>query len=197
MKTILFPLFLVTALLIGASTYAETGENIAIHYGRVSDEAPVNVKNHTGEGALIGGMLGVMTSGIYNTGKKVGNIGFGAATGAATGAAVEAIGEWRMKGIRFTIESVEGETLHIITDQTGVQIGNCVAIEVVDKHANLRRVSDVYCEVVPDVEDNPHLKSRAKQSASECLEAKKALLGAKEGEELEQAKRRVQALCDT
>jgi len=197
MKTILFSVFLVMIILGGSSTYAETGENIAIHYGRVSAETPVNVKNHTGEGALIGGVLGAMTSGIYDTGKKAGNIGLGAAAGAATGVAVEVIGEWRMKGIRFTIESVEGEPLHIITDQTGVQIGNCVAIEVVDKHANLRRVSDVYCEAVVETKDDPHLKSRAKQSAAACLEAKKALLGAEEGKELEQAKRRVQALCDT
>lgn len=197
MKNILYSMLLTTALLSGSHVYAESETKETIHYGRVSTEAPVDVKNHTGEGALIGGVFGAMTSGVYHTGKTARNIGLGSAIGAATGAGLEHFGEWRVKGTRFTIESVEGETLHIITDQTGVRIGDCVAIEVIDKHANLRRVSDAYCEAAAGVGSDPHLKERAKQSAAACHQAKKALLQAKEGKDLEQAKLRVRALCDT
>ena len=197
MKTILYFILLTIALLGGSRVYAEAGKDVTIHYGRVSTEAPVDVKNHTKEGALIGGVFGAITSGVYHTGTTTGNIGLGSAVGAATGAGLEHFGEWRMKGTRFTVESVEGETLHIITDQTGVRIGDCVAIEVVDKHANLRRVSDAYCEASADLGSDPHLQDRAKQSAAACRQAKKVLLKAKDGEELEQAKQRVRALCDT
>ena len=195
--TIFFRYCLLTAaVLSGNNVRAQSDEQMSIHYGRVTEEAQVNVKSHTGEGALIGGLLGAASSGIWNTGSATGNVLAGSATGAATGAAVEYVGEWRMKGMRYTIESVAEGALHIITDQTGVRIGDCVAIEATAKHANLRRVSDAYCETAPGAGDH-HLDRRAQQAAADCHRAKKVLLSAEIGAELEQAKRRVRALCDT
>ena len=197
LKSMLRACLLAVAILTGNHLLADSGEQVSIHYGRVTGEAPVDVKNHTGEGALVGGLLGAATSGMWNTGSATGDVLTGSAVGAATGAAVEYLGEWRMKGTRYTVESIEEGILHIITDQTGVNIGDCVAIEATAKHANIRRVSDVYCETAEDGVRDDHLDRRAKQSAADCHQAKKALLGAEAGEELEQAKRRVRALCDT
>ena len=169
---------------------AESGNSIDIQYGRVSEEKAVDVKNHVGEATLFGGTLGAA---IYNTGSRTANV----ATGAAIGAGVESLGEWRMKGTRYTIDTIKGGDIHIITDQTGIHVGDCVGIEATAKHANLRRVSDTYCESASTGVDDHHLDARAKKAADDCYLAKKALLGAEGKEELEAAKRRVRALCDT
>ncbi|HFD79606.1 MAG TPA: hypothetical protein ENK05_04305 [Gammaproteobacteria bacterium] len=179
------------------ASQVQAAEPIDIHYGRVTAEAPVDVKNHVGESALVGGVLGSLTARLWNTGSATGDVVTGSAVGAATGAAVESIGEWRMKGVRYTVESVKEGELHIITDQTGVRVGDCVAIESSRDHANIRRVSDVYCEAAQSGVTDQHLHERVKRSAGVCYQAKKALLGAQSAEELEQAKRRVRALCDT
>jgi hypothetical protein len=186
----------ISVLLLGHSVHAEPEEVMSIYYGRVTEAEQVDVKSHTGEGALIGGLLGAATYNMYSTGKLAGDLIMGTGIGAATGAGVEYLGEWRMKGTRYTIESTEDGVLHIITDQTGVRAGDCVAIEATSKHANLRRVSDVHCESPQKVGTDPHLDDHAKQSATACYEAKKALLGAETDADLEQAKRRVRALCD-
>jgi hypothetical protein len=73
-----------------------------------------------------------------------------------------------MKGTRYTIGSVKEGVLHIITDQKGIRIGDCVAIEATSKHAILRRVSDVYCESASDGMSDSQLDLRAKQSAKDC-----------------------------
>ena len=98
---------------------------------------------------------------------------------------------------RAEIESVNQGSLHIITDQTGVDVGDCVAIEASVQHANIRRVSDVYCEAISGIGDDQHLEMKAKESAADCHQAKKSLLSAETIEDVESAKRRVQALCDT
>lgn len=184
-----------TCLMAGAA-HASEGD-IDIHYGRVTAAAEVDVKDHTGEGALVGGTLGVATAGMWGTGSAAGNAIMGSGVGAATGYAAEYFGEQRMKGTRYTVETMAEGTLHIITNQEGVDIGDCVAVEATLEHANLRRVSEVYCESAATVEEDSHLDTRAAKSAAECYEAKKALLGAEGAESIKQATRRVRALCDT
>ena len=183
--------------LMAMHAQAETTEDMSIHYGRVTEATPVDVKNHVGEGAMVGGLLGTATAGMWGTGSATGNVLMGSTVGAATGAAIEYFGESRMKGTRYTVESVKEGVLHIITDQRGVHIGDCVAIEATSKHANLRQVSDVYCETASVGVNDSNLDSRAKQLANDCYEAKRALLGAETKEQVEQAKRRVRANCDT
>ncbi len=189
LKFMLYPIVLATSVLV-QHVHAASDDSMNIQYGRVSGEKAVDVKNHVGEATLIGGTLGAA---IYNTGSRTGNV----VTGAALGAGVEALGEWRMKGTRYTIDAIRGEDIHIITDQTGIHVGDCVAIEATAKHANLRRVSDTYCESVSAGVEDHHLDARTKKAAADCYLAKKALIGAEGAEELEAAKRRVRALCDT
>ena len=180
-----------------ASAVHGAGDEMDIHYGRITAAAEVDVKDHTGEGALIGGTLGIATAGMWGTGSATGNAIMGSGVGAATGYAVEYFGEQRMKGTRYTVETMGEGTLHIITDQEGVDTGDCVAVEATLEHANLRRVSEVYCESATTVKEDTHLDSLAEKSAAECYQAKKALLAAEGAELIEQATRRVRALCDT
>jgi len=194
---LLRPLIAITFVLAWPRVHADTTDTISIVYGRVTDEAAVVVEDHAKEGALVGGLLGVATSSLISSGSTTGNVLAGSAIGAATGAGGEYLGEWRMQGTRYSIESVDQESLHIITDQTGVGVGDCVAIEASVKHANIRRVSDVYCEAVSAIGKDQHLEMKAKESAADCHQAKKSLLNAETTEDLESAKRRVQALCDT
>ena len=191
------PFIAITFILGWTNIHADTEDTITIVYGRVTDNAAVDVENHVKEGALVGGLLGVATASVMNTGSATGDVLAGSATGAATGAAIEYLGEWRMKGTRYSIASVNQGSIHIITDQTGVGVGDCVAIEASVKHANIRRVSDVYCEAISGIGDDQHLEMKAKESAADCHQAKKSLLSAETTEDLESAKRRVQALCDT
>lgn len=178
------------------SLHAEEEKDMSIHYGRIAGAEEVDVKKHTGEAALVGGTLGAMTYKMYNTGKTSGNLLLGSAAGAATGAGIEALGEWRMKGTRYAVETVDVGVLHIITDHTSVQVGDCVAIEANSKHANLRKVSDVYCESSAEVMNDPHINGKAKQAAGDCVVAKKGLLASETADELDQAKRRIRAFCD-
>ncbi|HHH43111.1 MAG TPA: hypothetical protein ENK49_03155 [Gammaproteobacteria bacterium] len=179
-----------SAMLLACNVAAAPGDTMNIQYGRVAAEKAVDVKNHVGEATLIGGTLGAA---IYNSGSRTGNV----VTGAVLGAGVEALGEWRMKGTRYTIDTVRDEEIHIITDQTGIRVGDCVAIEATARHANLRRVSDTYCESASAGVEDHHLDARARKAAADCYMAKKALIGAEGEAEVEAAKRRVRALCDT
>lgn len=183
------------ALLGGFPSQAAEPTDINITYGRITSSAPVDVESHTGKAALVGGLLGAATSGMMGTGSAAGDIILGSAAGAATGGGIEYWGEQRMKGTRFSIETTGAQTIHIISDQEGLDTGDCVAIEATPDHTNMRPVSAVYCEEHTSVQADEHLNNAAQSTAAQCREAKMQLINAQSADAVASAKTRVRALC--
>ena len=131
------------------------------------------------------------------TGSATGDAVTGGAVGAGSMVAMEKWGQHRIGGTQYDVSLTSGESLQIITDQAGIDIGDCVAVEATEKHANLRRVSTVHCDAGSAGWQDSHVQANAKKAAADCQQAKRALLSAATDEEVKLAVRRAQALCDT
>ena len=79
----------------------------------------------------------------------------------------------------------------MVTDQGGMRVGDCVAVERGD-YNNIRRVSDVAC-----TDDSVEVYEEHQEDADECVVAKRELLAAEDDAAIDRAARKVRVLCDT
>ena len=171
-------------------------QGMQIQYGRVIAQRAVQVEDHSAAAGLVGGLIGVVTFQGFS-GSAAGDAITGGAVGTGGTVALEKWGQHRMGGTQYDLLLVSGESLQLITDQTAIDIGDCVAVEASEEHANLRRVSEVHCDSESGDWQDPHVQANAAKAAAECQEAKRALLSAATDEEIQAAARRARALCDT
>jgi outer membrane lipoprotein SlyB len=186
----------VLPLLLAMSPAFAGEQQIKIYYGLVSAHRPVSVEDNTTTVALIGGLIGVAAFQGFS-GSLAGDAIAGGAFGAGSGTALEKWGQSRVSGIQYDVTLVDGGSLQIVTDQEDIDIGDCVAVEADEEHANLRRVSTVHCAPANADWHDEGVHANAMKSAADCREAKRALLSADSAEEIEAAAKRAQALCDT
>ena len=170
--------------------------HMQIQYGTVNAQRSVSVTDHSASAGLVGGLIGVASFQGF-TGSATGDAVTGGAVGAGSMVAMEKWGQHRIGGTQYDVSLTSGESLQIITDQSGIDIGDCVAVEATEKHANLRRVSGVHCEPGSAGWQDPHVQASAEKAAADCRLAKRALLSADTDDEVEAAARRARALCDT
>jgi hypothetical protein len=171
-------------------------QNMQIQYGKVFAQRAVQVEDHSAAAGLVGGLIGVVAFQGFS-GSAAGDAITGGAVGAGGSVALEKWGQDRIGGTQYDVELISGESLQLITDQTAIDIGDCVAVEASEEHANLRRVSDVHCDSENGGWQDPHVQTNAAKAAADCQEAKRALLSAATDEEIQAAARRARALCDT
>lgn len=161
-------------------------------HGEITSLTPVD-PHHDHVGTLLAGLVGVAAfRGV--TGSATGDAIVGGTVGALPMAAFERRADHLMGGTLVGIQATTGESLRVITDQAGLNEGDCVAIEQTDDHVNLRRVSADLCR--PPRNEDPLLAARRQEDALACRNAKIELLRASP-EQREAATRRVHALCDT
>ena len=196
--TMLFSFTLVlsaTAVLVWNSTAAQTvprsqlGTAFEIRYGVVVEKVKIKVESRAPQGAVVGGIVGASTSGHHHRGKH-------AAEGALAGALLAAVLDGNRHARAFTVELNDGTITKVITEQRGIQVDDCVAVEL-GQTANIRRVSNVQCEHRGhEALSEPIVASHRQSEAAECHTAKEQALQATTNEATDIALKKVQVFCE-
>jgi outer membrane lipoprotein SlyB len=120
---------------VGCATQSfRVGQSGTIQFGTVRQVEQVPLQSDAiPVGALIGGSLGLAASGGGDS-TPVNTI-----LGAVAGGAVGAAAQGNRTGFAYTVEMLDGSTVHIVSDQSEIRIGDCVAIERVGQTNNIRR----------------------------------------------------------
>ena len=163
---------------------------IAVQYGRVESVQQVALTPDYGAGSLIGGALGLLATMGHSGGSQVA----GAVGGAALGALISK--ETAGSGERYTVRLVNNNTINIVTENQGIQMGDCVAVEQ-GEHANLRRVSSVMCTTPPTDPAYQSINAAAVQESQECAEVKRELLNATTEQATNIAYKKMHAFCES
>ena len=170
----------------------KSGQSIQIQYGVVVASRYVQEQSNAGKGALIGGAIGLYAGKGKSSGTKFRRTAAGAAVGGATASAAQGSRDAR----EYQVQTATGAIV-IISDQTEIQVDDCVIVENAGgKNANIRRVASTYCDpasadVVADMQDEMI------EEAEECLAAKEELSRAETDEAVDRALRKISILCDT
>lgn len=164
---------------------------IQIQHGRVTAARSVRPPSQAGGAAVLGGAIGYATASGKSKSTKWRNAVIGSAVAGSAAAAAEAREVW----MEYAVQTTGGTQVRIVTNQTQVRIGDCVAVEQSGSAGNIRRVSDVVCqpeaqEVVASIEEE------FQEEAVECVAAKEGLLAAETDEEIDRAVRKISILCD-
>lgn len=168
----------------------KTGQSAKITTGIVEQVQQVNLQSDAGTGALVGGALGLLSAGGKSSGKKARNTIIGAGAGGALTSAAQG----SRNGVAYTVRTGEGSSIRVITDQTEIRIGDCVTVEEVGSTANVRRMDPTACESASAMA-REQLQDSFQTEATECYNAKQALIEANTAEELDLAQRKMAILC--
>ena len=188
LKTKILVLFL---LLCSPLMAQKSGQSMHMQYGIVVASKYVQERSNAGRGALIGGAIGLYAGKGKSTSKKIARTAGGAAIGAGTSAAIQGNRDAR----EYQVQTAGGVTV-IISDQTEIDVDDCVVIETPSKgNSNIRRVSPTYCQpessgVVAELQDE------MLEEAEECVAAKRELAAAGTDEAVDRALRKISILCD-
>lgn len=163
---------------------------IDINYGVVESVHKTKVDSKAGQGAVLGGLLGALTSGGHH------HRGKHALTGAVAGGVLSAMLQGNRKAYSYLIQTVDGQQIKVITEQSGIRTGDCVAIEQ-GKMTNVRRVATVHCEHYQHpVMHEPMVHAKVTEDAAECHTAKEMALKASTDDEINIAMKKVKIFCN-
>jgi hypothetical protein len=186
-------LLFASILIIAPGAQAQKkGQNVIVQYGTVIQKEKVNLNSGAvPRGAVVGGALGLASAGGKSNKKKARN----ALVGAAAGGAIASNSQGSTQGMLYTIDLGSAGMAQVVTDQTEIVRGDCVAVEKAGETANVRRISSGYCQpdnaaaVAAVAEDSA-------EDADECLQAKQMVVDATTSQEFEFAKAKMSLLCD-
>lgn len=175
-----------------ASWAQKAGQSVTIQYGKVASVRDVDLSSGAvPTGALVGGTLGIMSGSGKSSSKKARN----AIVGAAAGSAIAGGAQGSQKGALYQIDVGAGGVVQVVSDQREIRTGDCVAVEKAGDTANVRRVSEGYCQkanaaavsAVADV---------SRKEAEECASVKQQLVDAATPQEADLATRKIALLCN-
>ena len=190
-KPIQFLAVMVLLLVTGDLLAQKSGQSMSIQYGVVVGSSYVQEKSEAGKGALVGGAVGYGLTRNKSSSKKAA----ATVTGAALGGAAKNKSQGSREARQYEVQTASGMVV-IISDQTEIQVDDCVRVENPGgSNANIRRVDGAYCdpasaEVVAELADD------ALEEANECADAKKELAAAQDDAAFDRAYRKVEILCN-
>ena len=164
-----------------------------VSYGRITAVRQVNIENQGAQaaGTLVGGALGVASgSGQSRSNRALRGIG-GAAVGSRVAGAAS-----NTTGFEFTV-LIGNQTTRIVTEQSGLRIGDCVSIER-GQWNNIRLAPDERCDAAAARAAASRAPAAAPEdigAATACEQAKQQLLDAATDDEFDRAERRMRLLC--
>ena len=167
------------------------GQNVIVQYGTVIQKETVNLNSAVPRGAVVGGALGLASAGGKSNKKKARN----ALVGAAAGGAIASSSQGSTHGMLYTIDMGSAGMAQVVTDQTEIVRGDCVAVEKAGETANVRRISSGYCQPANAAAVAAVAQDDA-EDADECFQAKQMVVNATTAEEFEFAKAKMSLLCD-
>lgn len=192
MNRLIFPLAALALAVTTSNAFAQkSGQSIQIQYGVVVGSTYVQEKSEAGKGALVGGAVGYGLTRNKSSSKKAA----ATVTGAALGGAAKNKSQGSREARQYEVQTASGVVV-IISDQTEIQVNDCVRVENPGgSNANIRRVDDGYCdpasaEVVAELADD------ALEEANECVAAKQELAAAQDDASFDRAYRKVEILCN-
>jgi len=165
------------------------GQRTSVQFGTVHNVEQVNLQSDVPAGALIGGTLGLITSGGGRNAPR------NAIVGAAIGGGATAIAQGNRTAIAYTVVMLNGSTIRIISDQTEIRVGDCVAIERVGDTNNIRREHPDWCASQNQAAVTA-AQSQAEAAARACEAAKEELVRASTPEAVQLATSKVNLLCN-
>ena len=184
----------VALMSVGGTAWAQA----SVSYGRITAVNLVTEGNTTAQaaGAVVGGTLGLISgSGQSRSNRALRGIGGGVA-----GQQLARIGSNR-QAFEYTILIGGTSTITMVTDEAGLRVGDCVAVER-GAFNNLRLVDDARCapaRAAPQAKAAAPAPARATpeavRQADACIQAKEQLLAAETDEAFDRAERRVRLLC--
>ena len=168
------------------------GQNVTVQYGTVIQKETVNLNSGAvPRGAVVGGALGLASAGGKSKKKKARN----ALVGAAAGGAIASSSQGSTQGMLYTIDMGSMGMAQVVTDQTEIVRGDCVAVEKAGETANVRRISSGYCQPA-NAAAVAAVAEVSAEEADECLQAKQMVVDATTSQEFEFAKAKMSLLCD-
>ena len=179
------PVIRCAAAVVLCAAGAALAQSSTVSYGRITAVAQGSAS--TGEaqtgGALVGGAIGLASgSGQSSSNRALRTIG-GATAGRRIGASAGS-----RPTFEYTVLLNGTSTIRIVTDEAGMRVGDCVAVER-GNFNNLRLVDDARC-------DRPAPPTPAAvEEANACQQAKETLLNAETDADFDRAERRVRLLC--
>lgn len=165
------------------------GQRTTVQFGTVRRVEQVRLQSDAAAGALIGGAIGLIASGGSRATPR------NAILGAAIGGVATAAAQGDRTGTAYSVDMVDGSSVRIISDQSEIRVGDCVAIERVDQTSNIRREPAAYCarenqRAVREVQRD------SETAASRCEAAKEELVKASTPEAVDTASRKINLLCN-
>ena len=140
----------------------------------------------------MGGAIGLYSGKGKSSGTKFRRTAGGAVVGGAVASGVQGDRSAR----EYQVQTASGAIV-IISDQTEIQMDDCVVVENAGgKNANIRRVASTYCDPA-SADVVASLQEEMLEEAQECLDAKDELSSADTDDAADQALRKISILCDT
>jgi outer membrane lipoprotein SlyB len=175
----------VSIAILGNPAAAQSTAQTNVRYGKITAVKPVSVENAQaqGAGALVGGTVGLI-SGRHQSGS---NKALRAVAGGVAGQQLAKHASAK-QAFEYTVLVDGRSTVAVITDEAGMRVGDCVAVES-GAYANLRLVADTRCT------QGTKPTTQATREAANCNAAKDEVLAAKDDEAFARAERKVRLLC--
>jgi len=174
-----------------ATSWAQT----TVNYGRITAVNLITEQNRAAQtgGAIVGGALGAASARNRSGGTAALRAGGGVLAGQQLGRVLT-----QRQTFEYTILIGGTSTVTMVTDEAGLRVGDCVAVER-GQFNNLRLVDDSRCNP-PRAQGSkaaapPKATAADIRQADACIQAKDRLLDAETDEEFDRAYRRVRLLC--
>jgi hypothetical protein len=176
---------------IAASAQGKSGAAARITTGTVERADRTRLDSNAAPGVLVGGTLGLLSASGKSDGRKARN----AIIGAGAGAMIANAAQGSREGMVYTVRTGPSSSIRIVSDQVGIMVGDCVAVEESGQTNNIRRVSMEVCDKGSQ-KVVTQLKTEFESEASECALAKDQLVAATSAEAIDLAIRKVKILCN-
>jgi outer membrane lipoprotein SlyB len=167
----------------------------SVTYGRITSVNLVTEQSRAAQtgGAMLGGALGAASA----RNRSGGTAALRGAGGVLAGQQIGRIATQR-QAFEYTILIDGTSTITMVTDEAGLRVGDCVAVER-GGFNNLRLVDDARCTPRAAAAGKPAAPPKATaadiRQADACIQAKDRLLEADTDEAFDRAYRRVRLLC--
>lgn len=189
-KVLRYVTWILALAIVGCHTQSfRVGQRTTVQFGTVRSVEEVPLQSDAAAGALVGGTIGLAASGGGRSTAR------NAILGAAIGGAATAAAEGPRTGTAYSVELLNGSTVRIISDQSEIRVGDCVAIERVGETSNIRREPPAYC-ASGNQQALRSVQPQAEAAASRCEAAKEELVNAGTPEAVDTATRKVNLLCN-